>query len=168
MLTMLTRKLCPLMSLAIATIGCGKKISESDAAPARQTENQEMPSAYVIRLDGSDSSKKQYLMPLNTQFEVPDVIRVRSGSAINKVVEIAYDVNPYDSEDFQFKCVYKPAANPTSEMVREKCVNYDGDDFGNINGYRFTLYRNDIVEIKFAGAQAKDLSVEAIYSMRWL
>lgn len=167
MLLTLTRKLCPLMSLAIATIGCGKKIAEQKTTTARLTENQELPSAYVIRLDGTEGSRKNYTIPRPTQFEIPERLKVRQGNTTNKIVEIAYDVNQFDSEDFQFKCMYVPSPNP-SEMTLSKCVDYDGDDFGNVSGHKFALRFKDIVQMRFTGAPASDLVVEAIYSMNWI
>lgn len=165
MLNVLTRKLCPLMTLAIATVGCGKKISDSDTQPSHQTQNQELPSAYVIHLDGSSSSSKLYTMPRNGQFEIPERLKVRRGVTAGKSVELIFDANPYDMEDFQFKCTYRPLSN--SEMMLNNCVDYDGDDFGNVTGHLFSLYKDDYIQIRFAGAAASDLSVEAVFNMSW-
>lgn len=167
MLTTLTRKLCPLMSLAIATIGCGKKATEPDTQAARNTENQELPSAYVIKLDGSQTSRKNYAMPGDAQFKIPDRLVVRSGSTAGKIVEIAYDVNSYDSDDYQFKCTYVPSGSP-SQMDLSSCVDYDNDDFGDVSEHTFTIRKNDLIQMRFTGAPASDLVVEAIYSMKWI
>lgn len=167
MLTTLTRKLCPLMSLAIATIGCGKKVNDADTQPARSTENQELPSAYVIRLDGSQMSSKNNRMVGNAQFKVPDAVIVRTGSSAGKAVELAYNVNEYDSEDFDFKCMYAPSSDP-SRLALTKCVDYDGEDLGDVSNETFRLYKNDIIQMRFTGAQSSDLIVEAIYSMKWI
>ena len=86
MLNNLTCKLLPLMYLALATTGCGKKIAESSNQLFFQIENQELPSTYIVRIDGSIESRKNYLMPLPAQFEIPDRLRVKSGSTLNKVV----------------------------------------------------------------------------------
>src|SRR3989344_3648406 len=68
MLLALARKICPILSLAIATVGCGKKISEAQTEPARSIENQELPATYIIRLDGSESSSQTYILPRNASF----------------------------------------------------------------------------------------------------
>ncbi len=167
MLNLMTRKLCPLLSLAIATIGCGKKISDAETQPGRTTENQELPSAYVIKLDGSQTSRKNYFLTEDAQFRIPDRLLVRDGSTAGKVVEIAHDVNQYDSEDYFYKCSYKASPNP-NEMILDKCVDYDGDDFGDVSSHVFTLYKNEVVQMRFAGAAASGLVVEAIYSMTWI
>lgn len=168
MLKMMTRKLCPLLSLAIATIGCGKKISDAETKPGRTTENQELPSAYVIRLDGTTkASRKNYFLTEDAQFKIPDRLLVRQGSTAGKIVEIAHDVNEFDSDDYSYKCMYKASPNP-NEMILDKCVDYDDDDFGDISAHIFTLYKNDIIQMRFAGAASTDLIVEAIYSMKWV
>ena len=166
MLTTLTRKLCPFVSLAIATIGCGKKISDPDNQAARQTENQELPSAYVLRLDGSEGSKKLFPMARSANFRIPDKLKVRAGDTTGKIVELGFDVNPYDSDDYEFKCSYVAAANP-AEMVLSKCVNYDNEDYGDISNEEFRLYKDDIIQMKFSGAPSPGLIVEAIFSMKW-
>lgn len=167
MLTTLTRKLCPLMTLAIATIGCGKKIGEPKDQPARQTQNQELPSAYVIRLDGSQSSYKNYFMPKDTGFKVPDRIIVRSGTTAGKIVEIAHDVNIYDSDDFHVKCVYNAGIIP-SELVLSGCFDSNEDDLGDVSEMPFSLRETEIIQIRFKGANSSDMVVDAVYSMDWI
>ena len=165
MLNVLTRKLCPLMTLAIATVGCGKKISESDSGPSRQTQNQELPSAYVLQLDGSTSSKKLYPMPRNAQFKIPERLKVRRGTTAGKSVEISFEANPFDPDDYAFKCTYLPLTN--SEMILDRCVDYIDRDFGDISDHIFSLYKDDLIQLRFSGAPASDLLVEAIFSMDW-
>lgn len=167
MLNNLTRKLCPLMYLAIATMGCGKKITEPKSRPASQTQNQELPSIYIIRLDGSQASRKNFSVPGPAQFEIPDRLVVRQGSTIKKVVEVAYDVNEFDSDDYQFKCSYYSSYSQ-QEMILTRCVDYDGNDFGDLSGQKFTLRYNDIIQMRFTGAPSSDLVVEAVYSMKWI
>lgn len=165
MLNLLTRKLCPLMTLAIATVGCGKKISDSDTQPARSTENQELPATMILDLDGTKgTSFKTHTMPKNGSFELPSRLKV-TGNALGKSVDITYDVDPYDSDNYQFKCSYT-ATSPT-DMKLNKCVDSYGGDFGNIAGEQFGFYKNDIIEMRFTGAPATDLKVEAFYTVDW-
>lgn len=167
MLTTLTRKLCPLLSLAIITIGCGKKITQDQSLPIRSRENQEIPSAYLIEIDGSQTSRKNYFLSYNAQFRIPDRLLVKQGNTNGKVVEIAYDVNQFDNDDYFFKCIYVASPNP-AEMNLNKCVDYDDDDFGDVSNNTFTLYKNDIIQMRFTGAPSSDLVIEAIYSMTWM
>lgn len=165
MLIALTRKFCPLLSFALVAVGCGKKISEADTQPANNTENQELPSTYIIQLDGSRHSKQTYVLPKNALFQIPDRLKVRAGSTLNKVVDIVYDVDPYDPDVFDFKCSYVTSSNP-SEMILNYCENDNGNDFYDTTSY-FPLKAGQQIMMKFSGANSPDLLVEAIYSMRW-
>jgi hypothetical protein len=167
MLTTLTRKLCPLLSLAIASLGCGKKIADAETQSGRSRDNQELPSTHVLRLDGSQVSRKLFFMPEDVNFKVPDRLRVLIGQTTGKQVEISYEVNEYDRDDFQFKCTYTASHNP-SEMILDKCVDYHDYDFGDVSGHTFGLRQNDAIEMKFTGANASDMVVDAIYSMKWI
>jgi hypothetical protein len=155
------------MTLAIATVACGKKITESKPASQRQTENQVTPRTYILQLDGGVASIKNYSMPRAAKFEIPERLKVRRGSTAGKAVEVAYDVNEYDSDDIQFRCTYVPSSNP-AELVLDRCVDYDGDDFGDLTGHEFSLRVSDVIQLRFTGAPARDLVVEAVYAMDWI
>jgi hypothetical protein len=166
MLTALTKKLCPFISLAIATIGCGKKTIEKETLPETQTQNQQKPSAYLIQLDANQSSRMQYKLDGAANFEIPNYIFVRAGDSAGKKVEIAFGVNQYNSTDYEFKCFYSTSSNP-GLMVLTSCVDYYNEDYGNTTGQRFRLYTNDIIQIRFVGAPAQGLFVEIIFNMEW-
>jgi len=167
MLTTLTRKFCPLMSLAIATMGCGKKATDADTQAARNTENQVPSSTYVIKLDGSQASRKTIKFERGARAMLPDSLRVRAGNSTGKQVEIAYNVNEYDSDDFNFKCTYSPSSSPTI-MNLTSCVDYDGDDMGDMTVDEYPIRPGEVVQIRFTGAQSSDLIVEAFYNMKWI
>ncbi len=166
MLSKFKQKLCPLLSLALATMSCGKKASQESSTSAQNRQNQELPSAYIIRLDGSEGSRKQVKLSGPANFEVPATLKVRSGDTVGKSIEISYDVSEQSSERYQFKCSYKPALDP-AEFALSYCADQANNDFGNVSGQLFTLYKDDIIQIKFTGARSSDLIVEAIYSMKW-
>lgn len=171
MLTKLIPKLCPLMTLALATVGCGKKITDgTPSVPSRNTENQVIPSTYVLSLDGSQSSKKEYVLPKGANgFYIPNLIYVRAGSTLNKKVQITFDYNPSNPDDYQYKCVY--IASPFADrMVIDKCTDFRGDVLNNVTDYDgFSLSKGDIMEIRFTGAPAPDLKVDAAFpNMNWI
>jgi len=156
------------MSLAIATIGCGKKVTEADTQPAQDTQNQAPSSSYVIRLDGSQASRKTVRFDRGARAILPDQIIVRAGSSTGKNVEIAYDVNEYDSDDYSFKCTYSASSNP-SIMNVTKCVDYDGEDMGDMTADEYPIRKGEVVQIRFSGAAASDMIVDAIYSIKkWI
>lgn len=166
MLKLFSKKLCPLLSLALATVSCGKKASQPQSSSAQNRSNQELPSAYIIRLDGSESSRKQIRLTGSANFEIPVSLKVRSGDTTGKSIEISYDVSEQSSDRYQFKCSYKPSTDP-AELALSYCADQSNNDFGDVSGQLFTLYKDDIIQIKFTGARSSDLIVEAIYTMKW-
>ena len=167
MLSHFARKLCPIMTLALATVSCGKKIGDKDASPSSSTQNQERPSAYVLQIDSSISSKTYYDLPQNARFSVPTRIKVREGASITTTVEVRYQANPYDSEDYQFKCTYTGTAATDLKLIG--CVDYDNDSLGNISEQIFGLYRRDLIELKFVARPTSEKTVvDSIHSMVWL
>lgn len=167
MLKTLSRKIFPMMSLAIVTVACGKKIEEQKKASVEQTHNQEMSSVYSLRLDGSESSRKSYVLPKAAQFQIPQRIRVHSGSPLNKLVEIAFDVNEFDHDDFHFKCSYKGKNSINDEMILSHCEDYDGYAF-DVDRQIFPQRKGSIIQIRFAGPSASDMVVEAVFGMTWI
>lgn len=167
MLNTIAQKMCPLLSIVIIGIGCGKKFNEPGTNNNNIIENQEISSVYIMKLDGSVSSRKNYIMPKATQFEIPAQLKVTKGISRGKIVEIAYDVNEFDSDDYQFKCSYVPTSN-SSELILKKCVDYYGYDFGDVSNHKFTLHYNDIIQLRFTGQSALDFAVEVVYSMNWI
>lgn len=159
------RKLAPLLSMTLVTAGCGKKISEGKTQPASSIENQELPATYIVQLNGSQSSKQDYFLPRNTLFQLPERLKVRTGSTTKKVVDILYDIDPDDNNIFDFKCTYSPSSNP-AEMILTYCENDNGNDFYDTTSY-FPLKQGQVIQIRFSGAQSSDLIVEAIYQMKW-
>lgn len=167
MLRTLTRKLCPLMSLAIVTVGCGKKIQEPKAEPTRQSHNQEISSIYKLVLNGSEASYKNYTLPKSAQFEIPKLINVVEGLSEGKKIEIAFDVDEFDSNDFHFKCSYVSSPSQVTFMVLSGCEDYDGYRF-DVDQQIFPQRKGSILQIRFAGSTGKDLSVEAVFGMTWI
>lgn len=166
MLTLLTRKFCPLMTMALMTVACGKKIGENNSEPGRTTENQERPAAYVLQLDTTQGFTKLYQMPQNGRFKIPTELRVRQGNALSKVVEVRYNANPDDSFSYDMKCTYKGISS--NRMSLTKCIDYDDDDLGNISEHLFPLYEEQYIELRITGSSSEGLVVDSIHDVTWL
>lgn len=166
MLFSVSRKFCPLLSLALLTVACGKKISEAEVKAQELLNPETRPSTYVLSLDGSVESSHMYKVPQNAQFGVPDKLNVVRGSTNNKVVEIYYEVSDFDVNDFQYRCIYKPSLNPT-EMYLEKCVDFADRDLGDIRGPYNVISRDQYIRLKFTGASSTGVAVQASYYMIW-
>lgn len=165
MLNRLTRKLCPLVTLALATVGCGKKINEPETQPNRIIENQELPRTMIFELDGSTGAvSKLFKMPRNGSFFMPEYLRVQ-GNALNETIEITYELDPEDPELYQLKCSY--SAVSASELKLDKCYDWDSPNLGDVSQSAFSFREDDIIEIRFTNGRASDLKIEAIYSVDW-
>jgi hypothetical protein len=170
MLVTLARKICPLMTLVLATVSCGKKIHESKADTASTTTESSEPTSafYSLKLDSAQNIRKQFVMKSWARFQIPDRLYVRAGSSAGKMVEVAYNVDEYDDQYFQFKCFYSPS-RVSSEMSLTRCEGYDADeDFGDVSDEIFGLRQGEIIQMRFTGAPANGLAVELLYKMEWI
>jgi hypothetical protein len=166
-LTTITRKLCPLITLAIATIGCGKKISESGTDVARSIEQHQESSVVIVKLIGNESSRKSYSIPRNGIFSMPSSLRVRQGSGIGKTVVIHYNIDESDPEDYMFKCTYH-SLNEETELPLNNCKDRYGMDLGHIiDDHQFPFYYGKLINIKLTTGSSRDLVIDAIYSIDW-
>jgi hypothetical protein len=166
MLQMLTRKLCPFVTLAIATVGCGKKINDPATTLSRSTQNQELPSALVLQLNTTDSFHLNYTLPRNGIFALPETLRVRTGNGQGKEVTISYNVNPYDSDDYEFKCTYRSSVQEF-ELPLESCTDIYGGDFGDIRDHLFMMDRNKLIRMETPKSTGAGLIMDAIFATDW-
>lgn len=168
MLTLLTRKLCPLLSLAVVTIGCGKKINEGKGSSANQTtQNQERPSTYILRLDGRTETSKQYKTPQYVRrFQIPEELVVRSGNPQGVEVQVAYQVDEEYDDFYNYRCNYIASANPT-RMVLKECVDIDDYNYGDVSNQWFSLDQDEIIQLKFVNDKSNNVVVDIIYNMEW-
>lgn len=159
-------KLCPFLTLAMATVGCGKKISENAGSPASQTQNQQRPSSLILRLNSDDQSSLQYRMPQPGRFTIPESLIVRSGNPIGRKVEISYNVDPTFDDDYDYKCNYISKGS-SSEMFLDKCLDYNDGNFGDVSEQTFALYQDEIIQVRFTDSSSNPLSLDIIYNMTW-
>jgi hypothetical protein len=166
MLETWTKKFCPLLTLALTAVGCGKKLGEADGQSAKQTENQERPSTYVLQIDGNQNQTKQFFAPSAARFEIPRRLNLVAGSSTGNEVEVAFNVSIYDEEDFDYLCIYKPQTGK-KDFYLTKCIDYNFEDLGEIQGQAFSIYAQEIIQMNLKGANTSDLSVQAIFKMHW-
>ena len=171
MLLSLTRKLCPylLVPSALMAIGCGKKISDKDPAIERSGQTAELPSAYSIRMNGSEGSRKIHPIPHNGHFKIPRTVYVRQGTGINKVFKMTFnhDVNEADQDtENLFICDYSPIGNP-QEMILIACYDGDGRRWTDqdITHNEFQLLYGRNIKLEVITGSAIGMDIEVILSM---
>lgn len=164
MLTIFSRKLCPLLSLALATMGCGKKIAEGSSESAKIVQNQEIPNALVVKLS-PEESKKTYSIPRNANIFLPDALWVRGGDPSGKTIVISYNLKDAADESFDYKCTYT-ASGPSTKMPLKSCVNSYGESFMDVSRFDFPINYGRFIRLELQGSTG--LSVDAVYTVDWI
>lgn len=163
MLSQLTRKICPFVSLAIATIGCGKKIAEPATEGGSINQNQELPSALVLQLD---STRTTYDIARNGVIMIPDRLFVRQGSGSGKRVQITYNLEEDDWEgDLTFKCTY--FTNTQTETIPLEDCSSDRGSFGDVSDQKFSIYYGHQIKMEFTSGDPTGTIIDATYSVDW-
>jgi len=163
MLSKLTRKLCPFISLAIASLGCGKQISEGNSNVIKSQQNQSLPSTYNLELAGSVST---HSIPENGVFSIPSKLIVVEGNGISKKVVITYNMDPTDAQEFEFKCSYQNST-VANEIPLNFCYDNFGANLGDISRHSFMLDYGKIIKMNLTSGDPTNLKVEASLKVDW-
>ena len=149
MLTSLTQKLCPLVTLSalFMGIGCGKQIAEQSEQSDTDIQRQVPNSNLALRL--SDSSY-DHRFPEAGDFLTPIELKVNRGSAstAGKSVSVYYNVTTQG--DYDIKCVY--VGNPEGDRLKVKdCYKADGAVMGPISeviNFPVWIKKNNFLKIQ--------------------
>ena len=170
MLSLLSRKLCPLMSLALA-LGCGKKINDpstSDVSRTNQTQTTELPSVLVLKIDEVLANSFTYQMPKNAWFNLPQKLNVRKGNSAGKRVKIYY--NLLSNGEYEFQCNYK-TITINSQMEFENCTSSDGvvivANTSDLERMDFPMDRGSSIRMQLNSPSQSGLIIEASYLVEW-
>lgn len=170
MLTTVTKKLCPLLTLAFATVGCGKKIGDATVGRGDTSlNNQELSSIYHLSLNSQIERYAQYRLPEPASFYFPEFVDVVAGTITNQVLEISYDVNELDTDFFLMKCYYSPTNVKPNSLILTNCVNQFNQNIdGSMYDYKLPLRKDHIIQLKFSDPNESSLVVNATYRMNWV
>lgn len=167
MLGLMTRKFFPLLSLAVLTMGCGKEITEAQTSVGKNTENQDLPSVYVLGLKEGDGFRKTIPVPQNATFIVPQSLYVRNGNAVGKKVEITYNMDSSNSDEYEFRCsYYSDLAQDQLSLLH--CRDIDNTSFGDIRNIKFSMYFGKTMRIEVTQGWSSTLVIEAFHTVDWL
>lgn len=166
MLVTMTRKLCPLIIIFIATVGCGKKITEAGSQNSKSTESQNPEPSLVLSLETNNGNKSFYTVPQNAVFRtLPSKLRIREGVLTGKTVSVTYNVDPEDRDYFEFKCKYVP--HSAKELIINNCENFYGEDLGDITPLPTPIDGGKLIKMELGGAYASGISVDAYFIVDW-
>jgi hypothetical protein len=169
MLSILTKRLCPLMTLALA-FSCGKKINdpETTGSGTTQGQNQELPSTLNLQVNESLSSVKIYELPRNAWFKLPTKLLAREGNATGKKVRIYY--NLLRSGDYEFKCSYR-SLSAVTELPFEKCESRDGleiiSNSADLEHMVFPMDKGSSVKVELTNPTGSGMKIDSVYIVDW-
>jgi hypothetical protein len=170
MLLTLTKKLCPLLSLALA-FGCGKKINDpstSDVNRTEQGQTTELPAVLTIKLDEAVSTYKLYQMPKNAWFNLPEKLMVRAGNGLGKRVKIYY--NLLSNGQYEFLCNYKSVSS-TSQLNFENCLSSDSiqivSNASDLEKMDFPMDKGTSVKLQLTNPTGGGLIIDSTYLVEW-
>lgn len=170
MLFGLTKKLCPLMSLAALALGCGKKINDPETTSGDGTryEEQRPSSVLVLEIKTNESSKLSYTVPFNGYFFFPSKLTMKAGSGLGKTVRFIYDIDK--NGEYDYLCYYKSTVEPT-ELRFDKCLNADGADLevnpDDFDSLPWLQRKGNRVEMELVSGFATNLRINAVFSVDW-
>jgi hypothetical protein len=149
----------------MTTLGCGKEITEAQTPNSRIIQNQDLPSALVIKLETQVSSDEVYEIPRNGNIMLPEKLWVRSGSGAGKTVEIIYNLEESAEGNFDYKCTYKSISS-SKEIPLDNCVSGRGTILNDATSFEFPIYYGKAIKMEMQSATA-GLTVDAIYTVDW-
>jgi len=169
MLSTLTKRLCPLMSLALA-FSCGKKINDPEATGGGNTQgqNQELPAVLTLQVNEVVSPTKQYLLPRNAWFKLPTKLLAIEGNAAGKKVQIYY--NLLNSGDYEFQCSYRSVASAT-ELPFVNCESSDGLEIisnpTDLESMVFPMDKSTSVKVQLTNPTGTGMKIDSSYRVDW-
>lgn len=163
----MTLKLCPLLSLLLTVVSCGKKATSSDTAEEKpRVDNQVPASNLILELDTSKGKTLNFKVPRNGTFAIPDMLRIKSGSLPGRKVSVTYDINPKDPADFAIQCDYVTSSDEPELMDVETCYDIDGVDIGNYTTEPLPMHANYNIKMELQGGNTL-ARIFAYFTVEW-
>lgn len=170
MLSVFIKRLCPLMTVALA-FGCGKKINDPVTADTNRTtlgQTQEMPPKLTLQINVLVSNFSLFKLPRNAWFILPPKLIATEGSAVGKRVKIYY--NLLSSGRYEFHCFYKSTTS-ASVLSFENCESRDGVEIissaADLDGMDFPMDKDAAIKMQLTTASSPGLKIESTYLVDW-
>lgn len=123
MLLNLTKRLCPLMSLAALVLGCGKKINDAETTTGGGTTEPQRPSSMlVLEVKSDEDSQTYYDVSMTGWFYMPEKLTVKEGDGSGQRAYLFQNIDA--NGDHEYVCSYYGFKE--SELSFERCENFDG------------------------------------------
>lgn len=166
MLLGITKKICPFLTLAFATIGCGKNINDGKSSIVQSVKTELSP-RFVLDFSSLEGLTKSFKVPQDGRFYIPKTVKVTAGNGIGKRMSISYNYDA-DTKDYEFRCKYSSLASAT-ELTLQTC--YDSHDRelsqDDINLNTFFIDLGFFIRIELLTPTDSTLEVEFIHDITW-
>ena len=168
MLALLTKRLCPLMTLALA-FGCGKKINDPETtASSTQGQTPELPTVLTLQINEAQSPIKTYPLSQNAWFKLPLALKGQSGNVTGKIVKIFYNV--VDASDYEFHCTYRSVSSAT-ELAFVNCQSQDNIEIisntADLERMEFPMDKGLSVKMQLTNPSGTNLKIDSVYLVDW-
>jgi hypothetical protein len=164
MLNFVSKKLCPFLTVAIASLGCGKQITEDTSESARIIQNQELPNSLILNLDSQNGLRLDYEIPQNANIVMPETLLVSMNNTDFKQVTIKYNLDPI-SEEYDYECTYGSSTS-LNELTLKKCLDYFGEIITSTSDFELPIYFQKTIRMELSTPQV-NLNVKAVYLVDW-
>jgi hypothetical protein len=166
MLTALKHKACPMISLLLFTVACGKGTSAPSSATPVVELGQITSDELTVKVNTASGLTSDVKIPCNGKVNLPQALRVRSGSASGKKASIYYNMDPHFTlDDYEFRCDYK--ASGTDKLTLVDCYDMDNRPFGNVGGIKFSIDAGKLIRMKVTSTTSSAAEIEATYLVDW-
>ncbi len=167
MQTKMTLKLCPLLSLLISMVSCGKKANDAKAGDLNgDVQGQEPSSNLILELDTTSSRSISYKLKRDGVFNLPERLTIRNGNLPGRKVSVKFNVDPADQSIYTLKCDYVTSDFQPNQMDVETCYDDVGTDIGNYTTEVLPIHKNNLIQIDLIGTYAP-ASAFAYFSVNW-
>lgn len=168
MLSILKKRLCPLMSLALA-FSCGKKINDPETiGGSTQGQEQELPSALTLQINEALSPIKTYELQESAWFKLPSKLVAQEGNATGKKVKIYY--NLFTNGDYEFSCSYRSSTS-VKDLAFEKCESSSGlviiSNTRDLESMVFPMDKGSSVKAQLTNPTGTGMKIDSAYIVDW-
>ncbi len=169
MLSILKKRLCPLVSLAIA-FGCGKKINDPASAPVinHSAQMQELPSTLTLEVNSANSTETSYLLQRNAWFKLPSHLIAKNASAVGKTVKVYYNLDT--NNHYEFHCLYSSSVQ-AAELSFDKCQTSDDvtiiSNVDDLEKMDFPMDKGTSIKMQILNQAGNKIKIDSSYIVDW-
>jgi hypothetical protein len=167
MRTKMTLKLCPLLSILICVMSCGKKANESTSSDISGDIQEQEPSAnLILELDTTNSRTKTYKLKRDGVFTLPDRLTIRNGHLPGRKVSIKLNLDAINHSIYTLKCEYVTSDFQPNQMDVETCYDDVGTEIGNYTTEVLPMHKGKLIQMELIGAYSP-ASAFAYFNVDW-